>query len=62
MVLIDSLPRLQGVLPVDAAATVEAILRASGTVRPAAIDVMRKPWLHRMYARIERWLGRGQLL
>ena len=62
MLLIDSTPRFAGLLPPGAAALVEQLLRRSGAVRPAAIDMMRAPWVHRMYSRIEGWTGRGQLL
>jgi methyltransferase (TIGR00027 family) len=62
MVLIDAVPRFAGLLPHGAAATAEAILRASGAVPARRIDVLRKPWLLRFYAGAEALFGRGQLL
>jgi O-methyltransferase involved in polyketide biosynthesis len=50
------------VLPSDAAATAEAILRASGAVRARHLDMMRRPGTARFYRLAERWLGQGQLL
>ncbi len=49
-------------LPSDAAATAEAILRASGAVRARHLDMMRRPGTARFYRLAERWLGQGQLL
>ncbi|MDC0672913.1 SAM-dependent methyltransferase [Nannocystis sp. ncelm1] len=62
MLLLDAVPRFAGLLPVDAAAAVEGLLRASGAVRPRHIDVMRRPATYKMYRFIEGMLGRGQLL
>lgn len=62
MILIDSVPRFAGLLPADAAATVEQILRSSGAARPREIDAMRKPWVRRFYEITESALGKGQLL
>jgi methyltransferase (TIGR00027 family) len=62
MVLIDAVPRFAGLLPEGAAATAEAILRASGVIPARRIDVLRAPWLQRFYRSTEALLGRGQLL
>lgn len=62
MLLLDDVPRLAPVLPAGAAADIDAILRASGAVSARAIDVMRRPWAHRVHTALERWTGRGQLL
>lgn len=63
LLLIDAIPRLRGLLPADAAAEVEAILRASGAVRAYELDMMRAAWTQRVYQRAERWFGgRGQLV
>jgi len=62
MLLLDAVPRLSRLLPVDAAATAEAIVRASGVVRPRHLAAMREPATYRAYRFIEAILGRGQLL
>lgn len=62
MILIDAVPRFAGLLPADAATTVEALLRASGALRPRHIDMMRARWTYRAYRLVEGVLGRGQLL
>lgn len=62
VLLLDATPRFAGLLPSGSAAAVEAILRASGTIRPAAIDVMRQPRAQRLAASVEAWAGRGQIL
>ena len=62
MLLMDAEPRLRGVLPKDAAATAEAVLRSSGVVRARHIDSMRKPSTLRLASWAERLTGRGQLL
>jgi methyltransferase (TIGR00027 family) len=63
ILLIDALPRLRGVLPPQAAAAVERILRASGAFRTREIEMMRAAWTQRFYVRVEGLLGgRGQLL
>ncbi len=62
MLLMDADPRLRGVLPSDAAATAEAILRSSGVVPARQIDMMRKPSTLRLASWAERLTGRGQLL
>lgn len=62
MILLDAVPRLASVLPEGAAATAEALLRASGATRPRLIDMMRRPATYRFYRLAEGALGRGQLL
>jgi methyltransferase (TIGR00027 family) len=62
MLLLDAVPRLRGILPADAASSVEKILRASGAVRPHQIDIMRRPLTLRLVPLIERLTGRGQVL
>jgi methyltransferase (TIGR00027 family) len=62
MVLLDAVPRLARVLPEGEARAAEQILRASGTVRPGHIDRMRSRGTVRLYERVEKLLGRGQLL
>ncbi|MCP3140167.1 class I SAM-dependent methyltransferase [Pyxidicoccus xibeiensis] len=62
MLLLDSTPRLERVLPSGAAETVEALLRASGAVRRREVDMMRGRTGARLYETAERLLGRGQLL
>jgi len=62
MLLLDAVPRFSGLLPVGAATAVEALLRASGVVRPRHLDTMRRPATYRVYRFIEGMLGRGQLL
>ncbi|MDC3954384.1 class I SAM-dependent methyltransferase [Polyangium jinanense] len=62
LILIDAVPRFAGLLPADAATTVEAILRASGAVGRRQIDMMRAPWTQRFYEIAEAWTARGQLI
>lgn len=62
LVLLGAQPRLAGVLPPDTASAAEAILRASGAVRPAHVTMMRSPTTWRMARMAEALTGRGQLL
>ena len=60
--LLGSIPRLRSVLPEGTAETGEAILRSSGVVAARHMDAMKRESTHRLYALVERWLGRGQVL
>jgi methyltransferase (TIGR00027 family) len=62
IVMLAAQPRLAGVLPVDAARTIEQILLASGVLRPARIAMMRRPGVIRFARVMEALTGRGQIL
>ncbi len=62
MILLDSIPRLRGLLPPGAADMVERLLHASGAVRPGEISMMRRPWVRRFMGVVERLTTRGQVL
>jgi methyltransferase (TIGR00027 family) len=62
MVLLDAQPRLAGVLPPGAALAAEALLTASGAVRPAHVAMMRRPGVIRFARATEVLTGRGQIL
>ncbi len=62
MVLLDSVPRLRGVLPAGAAVAPEQILLRSGAVHPGRVTAMRRPLARRVYTAAERLTARGQLV
>lgn len=62
LLLLDSIPRLRGVLPPGAAQATERILLASGAVRPSLVRMMRGRSALRLYEAAERLTGHGQLL
>jgi len=62
IVMLAAQPRLAGVLPTDAARTIEQILLASGAVRPAHVTMMRRPGVIRFARMMEALTGRGQIL
>ncbi len=61
MVMVDAIPRLQPLLPAGAAETIEAVMLASGAVRPSHLTMMRRPQTHRFMSWAERLTGRGQV-
>jgi methyltransferase (TIGR00027 family) len=62
LLLLDAIPRFARLLPEASASTAEAILRASGALRPVELDMMRSRWGLRLYEAAEALTGRGQVL
>lgn len=62
LVMLDAQPGLAGVLPEGAGRAVEAVLVASGAVRPGHVAMMRRPGTMRFARVVEAMTTRGQIL